>query len=82
MTTAMCLATAFGASPELLTWMAVLAVGWFVLTLLVFLAGLIWMHRRPRQSLGTNIEPLSRGLRAQDLRADPRYEPKQFRGKR
>lgn len=81
MTTATCLATTFGVGPDLLSWLALFAICGFVLSLLAVLILLAWL--RWRSPSGTTIVlPLRRRLRAQDLRADPRYDPKQFRSKR
>ncbi|NUA26128.1 hypothetical protein [Cupriavidus basilensis] len=78
---AICVAVALGAGPETLTWLAVLAVGGFVLTLLAFLLGLIWMHRQPAR---TNVLLLRRRLEPTERAGapDPRYDPRIFRSKR
>lgn len=78
---ALCLASALGVGPETPTWLAVIAVGGFVLILLAFLLGLIWMHRQPAR---TNVLLLRRRLEPTERAGapDPRDDARIFRSKR
>ncbi|MCP3022281.1 hypothetical protein [Cupriavidus basilensis] len=77
MTTA-CTLLLLGAPPGIVT---LIAIGGFVLSLLVFLVGLIWMHRRPAP---TNVLLWRRRLEPTERAGapDPRYDPRIFRSKR
>lgn len=78
MTAALCTAELAGAGHDVFTWIALAAIACFVVSLVAVLV-LVWWTQRPAS--GATVLSLKGRMRTQERaeRADPRYDPKQFR---